>query len=392
MDAVRSDGVRLVRDLILLLCLLRPAQAGQYCRGSTCFDNLDDLSEFSAKRDVYSDNVDRVCYADVGCFSKTEGPLAFLHALPDNPAWINPTFTLYSDKTPNGTDIHYKDPATFMNLRFLNRSPKWLTFVVHGFGSGPGADWLQGLKDAVLDDIGGYVIVVGWSKGAELPHYHRAAANTDLIGRMLARLAQRLIISYPSGLSASRMHFIGHSLGAQMAHFFSLYLHEISGLKPARITALDAAGPEFEASGVFVNRNDADFVEGLHTSAGRSLISGELGMIEPFGHVDFYANGGQRQPGCSSFNYGCSHTRAHELYIESRKRSGCRFISYPCAGGVAQYVRKKCIQERSQWSEFGWNTPQTPGRGVQFFETNDRSPFCESPKQIPSLTLSNTNF
>ena len=67
-------------------------------------------------------------------------------------------------------------------------------------------------------------------------------------------------------------------------------------------TALDPAGPEFETNGVFVNRNDADFVEGLHTSGGGSVVAGELGMIVPFGHVDFYANGGQRQPGCSSFS------------------------------------------------------------------------------------------
>lgn len=66
------------------------------------------------------------------------------------------------------------------------------------------------------------------------------------------------------------------------------------------IAALDAAGPRFEISGVFVNRDDADFVEALHTSGGRSYARGQLGMIEPIGHVDFYANGGQHQPGCGT--------------------------------------------------------------------------------------------
>lgn len=68
------------------------------------------------------------------------------------------------------------------------------------------------------------------------------------------------------------------------------------------ISALDAAGPEFEDHGVFVNRDDADFVEGLHTSGGGSVLAGEFGMLLPFGHVDFYVNGGKQQPGCSAFS------------------------------------------------------------------------------------------
>lgn len=62
--------------------------------------------------------------------------------------------------------------------------------------------------------------------------------------------------------------------------------------------ALDAAAPLFEDTDVFLSRRDAQFVDAIHTSAGGKVIKGEFGVLKPFGHVDFYPNGGQKQPGC----------------------------------------------------------------------------------------------
>lgn len=44
---------------------------------------------------------------------------------------------------------------------------------------------------------------------------------------------------------------------------------------------------------------DAKFVDAVHSNAAPIFLGG-LGMPEPVGHVDFYLNGGQTQPGCPS--------------------------------------------------------------------------------------------
>jgi len=45
---------------------------------------------------------------------------------------------------------------------------------------------------------------------------------------------------------------------------------------------------------------DAEFVDIIHTNGGRA-IDGNVAFDEPLGHIDFYVNGGVKQPGCSSF-------------------------------------------------------------------------------------------
>lgn len=44
--------------------------------------------------------------------------------------------------------------------------------------------------------------------------------------------------------------------------------------------------------------SDAEFVDIMHTNAGNAS-GGGIAFGEPIGHVDFYVNGGQIQPGCN---------------------------------------------------------------------------------------------
>ena len=62
---------------------------------------------------------------------------------------------------------------------------------------------------------------------------------------------------------------------------------------------MDPAGPLFEDHDwtIGLNPNAADFVDIMHTHGERSLIL-NLGTMKILGHVDFYPDGGDDQPGC----------------------------------------------------------------------------------------------
>lgn len=81
------------------------------------------------------------------------------------------------------------------------------------------------------------------------------------------------------------------------------------------IIGLDPAGPLFTVGnpGGRLDAADAVYVEAIHTNGPSFSIVGS-GIGAPIAHVDFFPNGGQAQPGCSTA--GCSHSRAVEFYCK----------------------------------------------------------------------------
>jgi len=66
-------------------------------------------------------------------------------------------------------------------------------------------------------------------------------------------------------------------------------------------SGLDPAEPHFAdtETEVRLDPSDAEFVDVIHTDAA-AFISGGFGIKQPVGHVDFYPNGGEIQPGCEN--------------------------------------------------------------------------------------------
>ncbi|XP_037501358.1 LOW QUALITY PROTEIN: hepatic triacylglycerol lipase-like [Rhipicephalus sanguineus] len=80
------------------------------------------------------------------------------------------------------------------------------------------------------------------------------------------------MISTSNGkLTANAIHVIGFSLGAQAAGFCGRHFYNKTGEKIGRITGLDPAGPLFEGTNVALSRDDALFVDVIHSNAGMSV-------------------------------------------------------------------------------------------------------------------------
>ncbi|KFM82551.1 Pancreatic triacylglycerol lipase, partial [Stegodyphus mimosarum] len=67
------------------------------------------------------------------------------------------------------------------------------------------------------------------------------------------------------------------------------------------------AGPFFNGVKEIVrlDKGDASFVDVIHTNAPGNRLEG-YGLNEPIGHVDFYPNGGENQPGCETASQNSS--------------------------------------------------------------------------------------
>lgn len=78
------------------------------------------------------------------------------------------------------------------------------------------------------------------------------------------------------------------------------------------ILGLEPAGP-FWSNSFALKTNSGRHVEVIHTN-----IFG-MGITEPIGHVDFYPNGGQIQPGCENAEdvLHCSHIRSYQFFASS---------------------------------------------------------------------------
>jgi len=190
-----------------------------------------------------------------------------------------------------------------------------------------------------------WVPVSGWETVTE--------TDTGDVANTLALLLYALA---REGLSPSKVHVIGFSMGTIVSSKTGKRWQELGQSPLPRLTLLDPC-PVPEA--LVISPEDGLYVEAVHTS------SQDTCSTEPLAHVDFYPNGGLAQvcgtgscscsggaPVCNTCYYGsprCSglwawgenHGRAVELYresIEATQGRGQTFLSWRCNYSYTQMV------------------------------------------------------
>ncbi|KAI9557551.1 hypothetical protein GHT06_017379 [Daphnia sinensis] len=172
------------------------------------------------------------------------------------------------------------------------------------------------------------------------------------------------------GAPLSNFHLIGHSAGAHLAGgagASSLY-----GKVP-RITGLDPAegGWTYNDTTTRLDITDAEFVDIIHTNGGE-LLEGEIAFYEALGHVDFYVNGGHKQPGCQVPDYTCCHhCRAVDLFAESIN-TDVGFVSVRCES-FEEYQNGTC---NGNDKELMGDKVSLSARGTFYLSTNEQAPWA----------------
>lgn len=132
---------------------------------------------------------------------------------------------------------------------------------------------------------------------------------------------------------------------------------------------------------IYVNSNDAEYVDVIHTSASIpnivNLSFQKFGMTIPIGHVDYYPNGGTDQPylsDCetkSDVQTGCDHWTAIFYYAASLSSTN-KFKSIGCDNYI-KFSSNKCDQRNL--GQMGYYSPQSSGKGKQYLKTLAKYPY-----------------
>ncbi|ESP04917.1 hypothetical protein LOTGIDRAFT_96166, partial [Lottia gigantea] len=211
-------------------------------------------------------------------------------------------FMLYTRQ--NKENPEFIEPDNLGQNFISGSSHKGTVFIIHGFTDSGYGEWVQDMKSELLQFDNLNVIVVNWKEGAKRSGwrlYVNAAHNTRYVGLRTAELIRAIF--YQKLIPESKIHMIGHSLGAHCSGFTGKNVKSMTGKIIGRISGLDPAGPLFANSkpDQRLDKSDAKFVDIIHTNDGNLVgIISAFGWKKnsPLGHVDFYPNGGSKQPGC----------------------------------------------------------------------------------------------
>ncbi|XP_077288536.1 phospholipase A1-like [Arctopsyche grandis] len=303
-----------------------------------------------------------------------EGPLTIFKAYIDrNNDYRDIHLRFYTGKTLNEYyDIKLSEFTKLLtHEKFRVENP--IVLYIHGYKENTNMESVQTVVGAYLKwQPETNVIVVDWSNMAVGSYIVNAAPNTKKVASAVTNEILKLI---EGGVNSNNIHIVGHSLGGQTAGFIGKALQK-SNIKLKRITGLDPAFPLFYPGLVMehIDKNDAEFVDIIHTDAGF------YGAPMVTGTIDFWPNNGARfQPGCKAGVFQpltpedlCSHWRSWHYWAESLGNPTA-FPSYK-AINYDNYLKKLSS---------GFDTPvvymgiaaDKNASGNYYLSTNDASPF-----------------
>ncbi|CAG5087992.1 Oidioi.mRNA.OKI2018_I69.PAR.g11694.t1.cds [Oikopleura dioica] len=284
-----------------------------------------------------------VCYNDVGCF--TDDPPFSVSGyrprrLPKSPSDVLTGMFITNSKN------RVERAITWNNVNEnLFETNKKVVVMTHGWTDEyDDRSFMTKARDNYLNHQNVNFISVDWSKGSQNLDYFQSAADTQTVGRMIAKMLSQLSIR------SSDFYCVGHSLGGHVCSYAAKYLKSEFRKTMGQVVGMDPAGPTFEKTTkeVRIDYTDATFVQIIHTNGGDE-DAGFLGMNAAFGHADFYPNGGVRQPGCN--NFICDHGEAPKMYVDSITHNGCNI---PVCS-KSNYEAGRCTNCLNGCNRLGWN-------------------------------------
>ncbi|VVD04155.1 unnamed protein product [Leptidea sinapis] len=232
------------------------------------------------------------------------------------------------------------------------------TIIVHGHQGTAYTSLNPTVKDSLLISEEANVIIVDWSQYS-LQSYTNAVSAVPSVGTYLAALIEQLVIAGVATLDS--VHIVGFNLGAHVAGYAGRTLNG----DVARITGLDPSGNQWGTNSQRLRSSDAKYVEVIHTD-GSGLFANGIGT--PLGHVDFFPNGGQSQPGCL-LSSDCSHNRAWELFAATLQFD--HLLANQCTS-LNEMWWNKC---RGFTMPMGKNTLSKLGSGIYRVNTGRTYPY-----------------
>ncbi|XP_050430934.1 lipase member H-A-like [Adelges cooleyi] len=333
-----------------------------------------DVEDLEIEEAEYSNS----CSGELGCMNVTVKPVSLFDHIQG--------FHLYTRTNPKKSE-KLESKKSVKNSKYFD--PKKPTkFIVHGYlakGLISWPEWMQEMKNELLTNSDWNVILVGWYCRTT---YGISAMRTRTVGKTIGKFINYL---KDRGQDLNDVHLIGHSLGAHIVGFAGKRLNGRLG----RITGLDPAGPLFELNfpKYRLHHTDAQFVDSIHTGLPAFLKPG-FGMARTCGHVDFYPNGGNNQPGCKSLGLStmgsgmewllaCNHHRAIYYFIESINSKDCSFDAHQC-DSYKNFQKGKCFNNQTEISTMGLNAQKpshSPG-SKSFLMTGKSKPFCRPQYKV----------
>ncbi|XP_052758894.1 pancreatic lipase-related protein 2-like isoform X2 [Galleria mellonella] len=324
--------------------------------------------------------------------------------------------TMYSSKSLEGYPAGYLAdcPGSEQPTTITNKSLKYLTFTVLGINAPPKSSRLRysyyqmkELSDEPTMDyskktmlyVGGFLDSPNYPFATALEtNYRRLGYNVLLVdmnkffkveypvtARLMRAVGKHIgemlsnLTNYNMEFDPKKLEIVGLSLGGQTMSYVAKTYKALTGSTIARLTALDPSGPCFRNLGPEdrLDRSDADFVDVVATN-----IDG-FGMAAPVGHVNFYVNGGEYQPGdifwlpCNIF---CSHIRAYTLWFSALQNPDS-FIAMQC-DSVQQARERNCYDRQPLVTNLlGLNVDKTK-QGVFYLATSYGFPYYMGEKGL----------